>query len=174
MDENIISHNEEKQMEKEIEKNIEKNVEELVKKNAERIIPPFIIEVVVVIGVSIVFLILLNAYSGIIPFLNDDFNQILPVFNLVLTINIVTSLLQIPFLTSQKVKYLMNTIRNVASLYIAYHLWIVFPFDNSWSSNPHLWDSVFRWAIGITAFLTVLSTFVEGGKMLAGNSMNEG
>ena len=151
--------------EKEMEKQVEQKVTGFVEKNAEKFISNSI-EIFLILVFNIGMLIVINAYRDKIPFLNCNFEQIVPAFNVVLSLNIVLALLRMSIRTPG-FKNLAEIISNLAFFYLAYQVWTLFPFDTSFFGDPNTWDKIFRGIIVLTVIGVAIGTIVQTGQFLA-------
>jgi len=112
---------------------------------------------------NLLFYFVLNRYYSLVPFLTEDFEKVLPIYNMVIMISIFIHASRILF--ESRIYKDIGEIVNIAFfIYLAYILWTIFPFNLDWFNNASLWNIIIRFLIVFPtffAFLGALITFIK-------------
>ena len=108
---------------------------------------------------NLLFYYILNRFYSLVPFLTEDFEKILPIYNLSIMVSISFHASRILF-SSRIYKDIGDIISTGFFIYIAYLLWIVFPFNLEWFNNTALWNIIIRFLIVIPPFFAFLGAFI--------------
>ncbi|PKN02851.1 hypothetical protein CVU76_02390 [Candidatus Dojkabacteria bacterium HGW-Dojkabacteria-1] len=114
---------------------------------------------------NLLFYYLLNRFYTLVPFLNEDFERILPIYNLAIMVSIFIHASRILF-ESKIYKDIGEIVNTGFFVYIAYLLWTIFPFNLEWFNNTALWNILIRFLIVVPAFIAFISAFVSLFKTL--------
>jgi hypothetical protein len=128
-----------------------------MEENKKKSVSNPIIDAIVGIVFNLIFYYLLNRYYNVIPFLNEDFEQVLPIYNLGIAISIFIHATRVVF-TNKLYKQVGELINTGIFVYIAYLLWTIFPFNLEWFGNRELWNTIIRFLIVVPTVITVLAT----------------
>lgn len=121
-----------------------------------------IIESVFAIIFNIIFIILLNKYYTVIPFLTSGFTAVLWMFNLLISLTILAHLILLAVGTNL-LRNLINLALNIYGLVVFYTLYIIYPFDFSQTSYSYI-SVYFKFFLIIILFgmgIAVLVNFIS-------------
>lgn len=112
-----------------------------------------------------IVMLLVNKYYSYIPFVTDKFEQILPLYNLSLTVSIFLTAARAIF-RSEEFKNISEIINNIFFCVIAYNLWIIYPFDTSSLPLSSLLDILIKFFIIIPPVIATIASVVTLVKLI--------
>jgi hypothetical protein len=125
------------------------------------------------IGVNVLLLVVVNNLLGWgwFPWLTPAFEDLLPVINLALVVNIVLGLLYM-FYDEQRFKAVAQIVVNLIAIVVLIRTWQVYPFDFSGHDFPVeisafdlTWDVLVRFLIGVAIFGVAIAIVTETMKL---------
>ena len=123
----------------------------------------------VAIGINLLILLIVNNLLdfGWFPWLTEDFEELLPLINVAIAVNIGLSLIYM-FTADKRVRTGGQILANVLALYVLVRTWQVFPFDFTGydfefdiADFTVTWDTIARIAIGLGVFGTSIAIITE-------------
>lgn len=131
-----------------------------------------IIGAIIAILLNILFYVLLNNYYQLIPFLNEDFKLILPLYNLSIMVSIFINASRILF-RSKIYKALGELVTTSFTVLIAYQLWMIFPFNTSFFINEAFGDTLFRFLLIVPTAIAIIVATVNFLKVTVEACLNK-
>ncbi|MGB3400591.1 MAG: hypothetical protein WBA34_10555 [Candidatus Deferrimicrobiaceae bacterium] len=119
----------------------------------------------IAVVVNLVMLFIVNNLLawGWVPFLTDDFEQLLPIVNLSLVVGAGANFAFI-FYNAQWFRSVGQIVQNVVSLFVIVATLRIFPFD--FSPHPFNWTAIARVVLSLVLVAVSLATIAELVKMI--------